>query len=65
MSNAAAVKEATGDQVMVQQYLEMAVKTANDQGMSTSELLGIFYYYTHSIAESYREEALKASQAAD
>lgn len=42
----------------VNDYLEMALAAAAESAMSTSELLGIFYYYTHSIAESYRQEAV-------
>ncbi len=49
-------------QALVQQHLEAAVKTASENGVTTSDLLGMFYYYTHSIAESYRAEALRAAQ---
>lgn len=53
------VSETGGQTVSVRQYLEMAIQTAAEQRMSTSELLGIFFYYAHSIAESYRAQALK------
>lgn len=54
-----------GKQPTVEQCLERAVKIATEQGMSTSELLGIFYYYTHSIAESHRQDALSAASTAN
>lgn len=53
------VSETGGPTVSVRQYLEMAIQTAAEQRMPTSELLGIFFYYAHSIAESYRVQALK------
>lgn len=53
------VSETGGPTISVQQYLEMAIQTAAEQRMPTSELLGIFFYYAHSIAESYRTQALK------
>ena len=43
----------------VHDYLEMALAAAAERQMSTSELMGIFFYYTHSIADSYRQEALR------
>ena len=49
----------------VHDHLEMALQVASEQGMSTSELLGIFYFYTHSIAESYREEVMGQEGDAD
>lgn len=42
----------------VNDHLEMALSVAAEQNMSTSELMGIFFYYAHSIAESYRQEAI-------
>ena len=35
-----------------------------EQEMSAAELMGIFYYYTHGIAESYRQEVLADQQSA-
>lgn len=49
----------------VQGYLELAVRTAAEEGMNTSELLGLFYYYTHSLADSYRQEALKGAMESE
>lgn len=54
-----AVSETGGPTVPVRQYLEMAIQAAAEQQMPTSELLGIFFYYAHCIAESYRAQALK------
>ncbi len=59
VSSEGQVSETGGPAVSVQQHLEMAIQTAAEQGMPTSELLGIFFYYAHSIAESYRAQALK------
>lgn len=42
----------------VQDHLEMALQAATEQGVKTSELLGLFFYYAHSIAENYREQAM-------
>lgn len=39
-------------------HLELALEAAGEEGMSTSELMGIFFYYAHSIAESYRETVM-------
>lgn len=49
----------------VQDYLEMALQLAGEQEMKTSELMGIFFYYAHSIAESYRQEVLSQQPAGD
>ena len=46
------------ESLSVHDHLELALQVAADQQMSTSELLGIFFYYTHNIAESYRQEAI-------
>jgi len=54
-----AVSETSGPTVSVRQYLEMAIQTAAEQQMPATELLGIFFYYAHCIAESYRAQALK------
>jgi hypothetical protein len=56
------VPEAGGPTVSVRQYLEMAIQTAAEQQMPPSELMGIFFYYAHSIAESYRAQALKRAR---
>ncbi len=42
----------------VTDYLDMALTAASDQGMSASELMGVFFYYAHSIADSYRQDVL-------
>lgn len=53
--------DAEEERQTVQGYLELAVRTAAGEGMNTSELLGLFYYYTHSLADSYRREALEGA----
>ena len=52
-----------GESPSVHDYLDMALEAANEQGVSTSELMGIFFYYAHSIADSYRRQALKDMRA--
>ena len=59
---ATAVNTETQEPPSVQDYLEMALQTASDQGINTSELMGIFFYYAHSIAESYRQDMLRESE---
>lgn len=48
----------------VQGYLDKAIQLATEQEMPAAELMGIFYYYTHGIAESYRQEVLADQQSA-
>lgn len=52
-------KDVAAEPPTVQDHLELALGAAVEQGMSTSELLGIFYYYTHTIAETYRQDSLR------
>lgn len=56
-------EEVVEDTPTVHDYLEMALQTAGEQEMSTSELMGIFFYYAHSIAESYRQDVLKEHES--
>ena len=42
----------------VTDYLDMALTAASDQGMTASELMGLFFYYAHSIAEGFRQDVL-------
>lgn len=56
----AAVEETEGSHVT--EYLDLALTAASDEGMSAAELMGLFYYYAHSIAESYRHD-LMANEA--
>lgn len=35
-------------------YLDMAVEAARQNDMSASELMGMFFYYAHSVAEGFR-----------
>jgi len=42
-------------------HLDRALETAKEHEMSTSELLGLFHYYAHSIAATFRETALAAA----
>lgn len=43
----------------VPECLEMALQVAADTEMPTSELMGLFFYYAHSIAASYRDQLLQ------
>lgn len=36
----------------VTEFLDMAVTAAQDTGMSHSELMGLFFYYAHCVAEA-------------
>lgn len=40
-------------------HLDRAIQTAGEGGMPISELLGLFFYYAHAIAASYRENVMK------
>ena len=42
----------------VTDHLDRALAAAQEEEMSASELMGLFFYYAHSIAESYRQDAL-------
>lgn len=46
----------------VTDHLDMAVIAAQDQGMSASELMGLFFYYAHSIAEGFRQDVLSSDE---
>ncbi len=50
--------EPVSDQPSVTDHLDRALAAAQEQEMSASELMGLFFYYAHSIAESYRQDAL-------
>ena len=43
----------------VTDHLDMALTVARDQGMSAAELMGLLFYYAHSVAEGYRQDALR------
>lgn len=43
----------------VAKHLDRAIKAAQEVKMPTGELLGLFFYYAHSIATSYREDVMK------
>jgi len=47
--------------IAVTRLLDEAVARAQEAGMATSDLLGIFHYYAHCIAASYRESTMCAS----
>lgn len=42
----------------VTDHLDMALTVARDQDMSAAELMGLFFYYAHSIAEGYRQDII-------
>ena len=44
----------------VTDHLEAAIVAADAAGMTTSELIGTFFYYAHSLAQEAREAALQA-----
>ncbi len=45
----------------VTKHLDRALEAARETEMNTSELLGLFFYYAHSIAESFRQNAIAAT----
>lgn len=40
-------------------HLERAIEAAENTSMSTSELIGMFHYYAHNLAQQARENALR------
>lgn len=44
----------------VTRHLDAALDAAREAQMSTSELVGLFFYYAHAIAASYRESLMAA-----
>ena len=42
----------------VVKHLDAAVAAAQDANMSTSEVIGMFFYYAHNLAQQARESAL-------
>lgn len=48
----------------VEGYLDKAIQLATEEEMPAAELMGIFYYYSHGIAESYRQEVLAEQESA-
>ena len=42
------------------EHLDLAVKAAEREQMSTSELIGLLFYYAHNLAQRARETALEA-----
>ena len=42
----------------VVKHLDAAVAAAQEANMSTSEVIGMFFYYAHNLAQQAREAAL-------
>lgn len=47
------------------EHLDAAVAAAEQQDMSTSELIGLLYYYAHNVAQEARESALSTNSVRD
>ena len=47
----------------VVENLDAAVAAAERAGMSTSEIIGMFFYYAHNLAQQARESALERTAA--
>lgn len=47
-----------GQATAVTRHLDQAIEAAQQAQMPTSELLGLFHYYAHSIAASYRQSVI-------
>lgn len=44
-------------------YLDLAVQAAEDKNMPTSELIGMFFFYAHNLAQEARDIALGKQQS--
>lgn len=51
-------------EMRVTDHLEAAVRAAEAEGMPASELIGLFFYYAHSLAEEGRQAALQGVDGA-
>ncbi len=40
------------------EHLDLAVQAAERANMSTSEIIGMFFYYAHNLAQRARDSAL-------
>ena len=47
----------------VVEHLDAAVVAAERANMSTSEIIGMFFYYAHNLAQQARETAIEKSAA--
>ncbi len=47
----------------VVKHLDAAVAAAQSVDMSTSEIIGMFFYYAHNLAQQARETALQGAPA--
>ncbi len=47
----------------VVKHLDAAVAAAESANMSTSEIIGMFFYYAHNLAQQARESALEKNAA--
>ena len=47
----------------VVKHLDAAVAAAENANMSTSEIIGMFFYYAHNLAQQARETALEKAAA--
>ncbi len=45
----------------VVEHLDAAVEAAEKANMSTSEIIGMFFYYAHNLAQQARESALETA----
>jgi hypothetical protein len=45
-----------------QHFLDLAIQSATEHQMPMSELVGLFYYYTHSVCATYREDVIARNQ---
>jgi len=60
-----AVEAADAARAAVTELLDGAIAKAQEANMATSELLGLFNYYEHCIAASYRESVMQQLQGGD
>lgn len=55
--------EGLNPDIGVTAYLDLALQAAREQDMNASELMGLLFYYAHSIAEGYRQDVVAEEHA--
>ena len=55
-------EEEKQDMPTPQHFLDMAIQSATEHQMPMSELVGLFYYYTHSVCATYRDDVIARNE---
>ena len=45
-----------------QHFLELAIQSATEHQMPMSELVGLLFYYTHSVCATYRDDVMARNE---